>query len=181
MSKKKQEEYMQKLNQAMAILNRVAEDNTTPRNIRRTAKQASDILLDESLSLAARAANAIDLLDEISQDPNMPMYTSTRLWNVISVLEGIRDQSPPFMNETLGGFHPKAGYIAPVTFLARILASIWRQRTGGAQERYGSSGIAMVASRYLWMPLGQGVPWFVALVPAQILRLSFKSKVQSSV
>jgi len=92
MSKKKRtEEYMQKLNQAMAILNRVAEDNTTPRNIRRTAKQASDILLDESLSLAARAANAIDLLDQISQDPNMPMYTRTRLWNVISVLEGIRD------------------------------------------------------------------------------------------
>jgi len=91
MSKEKQEEYMQKLNQAMAILNRVAEDNTTPRNIRRTAKQASDMLLDESLSLAARAANAIDLLDNISQDPNMPMYTRTRLWNVISVLEGIRD------------------------------------------------------------------------------------------
>jgi len=89
--KKKVEEYMQKFNQAMAILNRVAEDNTTPRNIRRTAKQASDLLIDESLSLAARAANAIDLLDEISQDPNMPMYTRTRLWNVISVLEGIRD------------------------------------------------------------------------------------------
>ena len=88
---KKQEEHMQKVNQAMAILNRVSEDNTTPRNIRRTAKQASDLMLDESLSLAVRAANAIDLLDEISQDPNMPMYTRTRLWNVISVLEGIRD------------------------------------------------------------------------------------------
>lgn len=82
---------MHKLNQAMAILNRVAEDNTTPRNIRRTAKQASDILIDENLSLAVRAANAIDLLEDISQDPNMPMYTRTRLWNVISVLEGIRD------------------------------------------------------------------------------------------
>lgn len=88
---KKQEEHMQKVNQAMAILNRVAEDNTTPRNIRRTAKQASDLMLDESLSLAVRAANAIDLLDDISQDPNMPMYTRTRLWNVISILEGIRD------------------------------------------------------------------------------------------
>jgi len=55
---------MQKLNQAMSILNRVAEDNTTPRNIRRTAKQASDMLIDE---------------------------TRTRLWNIISVLEGIRD------------------------------------------------------------------------------------------
>lgn len=88
---KKQEAYIQKLNQAMAILNQVAEDNTTPRNIRRTAKQASDMLQDESLSLAARAANAIDVLDQISQDPNMPMYTRTRIWNVISVLEGIRD------------------------------------------------------------------------------------------
>ncbi len=75
----------------MSILNRVSEDNTTPRNIRRTAKQASDLMLDESTSLAARAANAIDLLDQISQDPNMPMYTRTRIWNVISVLEGIRD------------------------------------------------------------------------------------------
>ena len=88
---KKQEVYVQKVNQAMAILNRVAEDNTTPRNIRRTAKEASDMLMNESLSLAARAANAIDLLDQISQDPNMPMYTRTRIWNVISILEGIRD------------------------------------------------------------------------------------------
>ena len=87
----KQEEYLQKTNQAMSILNRVSEDNTTPRNIRRTAKQASDLLLDERTSLAARAANAIDILDQISQDPNMPMYTRTRIWNVISVLEGIRD------------------------------------------------------------------------------------------
>jgi uncharacterized protein (UPF0147 family) len=87
----KQEEYVQKLNQAMSVLSRVADDNTTPRNIRRTAKQAGDMLLDESLSMAARAANAIDLLDQISQDPNMPMYTRTRIWNIISVLEGIRD------------------------------------------------------------------------------------------
>ena len=87
----KQQEYMKKMNQAMSIMNMVADDNTTPRNIRRTAKQASDILLDESLSMAARAANAIDILDQISQDPNMPMYTRTRIWNVISVLEGIRD------------------------------------------------------------------------------------------
>jgi uncharacterized protein (UPF0147 family) len=87
----KKELYKQKLNQAMTVLNRVAEDNTTPRNIRRTAKQANDLLIDESLSPAARAANAIDLLDQISQDPNMPMYTRTRIWNAISVLEGIRD------------------------------------------------------------------------------------------
>jgi hypothetical protein len=49
------------------------------------------MLLDQSLSVAARAANAISLLEDISQDPNMPMYSRTRIWNAISVLEGIRD------------------------------------------------------------------------------------------
>ena len=87
----KSEEYAKKLNQAMSVLNTIADDNTTPRNIRRAAKQASDMLLDQSLSVAARAANAISLMEDISQDPNMPMYSRTRIWNAISVLEGIRD------------------------------------------------------------------------------------------
>jgi len=85
------EEYMKKLSQAKQILTMIADDNTTPRNIRRTAKTASDMLEDEKLSIAARAANAISILEEISQDPNMPMYSRTRIWNAISVLEGIRD------------------------------------------------------------------------------------------
>lgn len=90
MSKVK-DEYKKKLDQATVVLNMIADDNTTPRNIRRTAKQAADMLLDESLSVAARAANAIAILEDISQDPNMPMYSRTRIWNAISVLEGIRD------------------------------------------------------------------------------------------
>ena len=85
------DEYRKKLEQAMSILNMIADDNTTPRNIRRTAKEASDMLIDRELSVAARAANAIAILEEISQDPNMPMYSRTRIWNAISVLEGIRD------------------------------------------------------------------------------------------
>ena len=85
------EEYQKKLSQAIQVLTLIADDNTTPRNIRRTAKNASEMLVDESISIAARAANAIAVLEDISQDPNMPMYSRTRIWNAISVLEGIRD------------------------------------------------------------------------------------------
>jgi len=85
------EEYQRKLSQAIQVLTVIADDNTTPRNIRRTAKNASEMLVDENLSIAARAANAIAVLEDISQDPNMPMYSRTRIWNAISVLEGIRD------------------------------------------------------------------------------------------
>jgi uncharacterized protein (UPF0147 family) len=85
------DDYEKKIKQAMSILNMIADDNTTPRNIRRTAKQASEMLLNKKLSIAARAANSISILEDISQDPNMPMYSRTRIWNAISVLEGIRD------------------------------------------------------------------------------------------
>ncbi|HDJ21793.1 MAG TPA: UPF0147 family protein [Candidatus Bathyarchaeota archaeon] len=85
------EEYQKKLQQAKQILYMIADDNTTPRNIRRTAKSAAEMLDDTSLSVAARAANSISILEEISQDPNIPMYSRTRIWNAISVLEGIRD------------------------------------------------------------------------------------------
>ena len=91
MAKKRSQNIQQKVEQALAILKVIADDNTTPRNIRRIAKEASDILVNESLTPAVRASNAIDMLEEISQDPNMPPYTRVRIWNAISALEGIRD------------------------------------------------------------------------------------------
>jgi len=42
-------------------------------------------------SPAVRASNAISMLDEILQDPNMPPYTRVKLWNVMSILEAIKD------------------------------------------------------------------------------------------
>ena len=84
-------EHKERIEQAIAILKTISEDFTTPRNIRRAAKNSIDALQDESLSPAVRAANAISILDEISQDPNMPVPTRTKIWQVISILEGIKD------------------------------------------------------------------------------------------
>lgn len=89
--KKRIQEYEEKIKQALAILGQVSEDTTTPRNIRRTAKEAMEILQSTQYTLGVRASNAISVIDEILQDPNMPPYTRVRLWNVISLLEGIKD------------------------------------------------------------------------------------------
>ncbi len=88
--KKRLSEYDDRIKQANAILSVISEDRTTPRNIRRAAKEASDLLNSTKLAQAVRAANAISILDDISQDPNMPPYTRTRIWNVVSVLEVIK-------------------------------------------------------------------------------------------
>jgi hypothetical protein len=88
---KRKEEYESRIKQALVILNDVSNDNTTPRNIRRAAKDAFDKLQVPELSLGVRAANAISILDDISQDPNMPPYTRTKIWQAVSVIEAIKD------------------------------------------------------------------------------------------
>jgi len=73
------------------VLGQVSEDTTTPRNIRRAAKESMDALQVAEYTPAVRASNAIAILDEILQDTNMLPYTRVKLWNVMSVLEAIKD------------------------------------------------------------------------------------------
>ncbi|MCH8860713.1 MAG: UPF0147 family protein, partial [Thaumarchaeota archaeon] len=48
-------------------------------------------LSKEEYSLSVRAANTISLLDDVTQDPNMPSYVRTQLWQAVSKLESIRE------------------------------------------------------------------------------------------
>jgi len=89
--KKKSKEYEERIGQAAAVLGQVSEDSTTPRNIRRAAKESIDALQTSKDSAAVKASNAISMLEEILQDPNMPPYTRVKLWNVMSLLEAIKD------------------------------------------------------------------------------------------
>lgn len=88
---KNSKEYEERVEQALTMLGAISEDSTTPRNIRRAAKNSMEILKTEDYTPAVRASNAISTLDEILQDPNMPPYTRVKLWNIISLLEGIKD------------------------------------------------------------------------------------------
>lgn len=89
--KKKLMEYEERMKQALVILGQISEDTTTPRNIRRAAKESMGALQLTEYTPAVRASNAIATLDEILQDPNMPPYTRVKLWNVMSLLEAIKD------------------------------------------------------------------------------------------
>ena len=68
----------------------VVQDTVVPRNIRRAAEQAIEVLMDESKEPAVRAADAIAILEEISEDPNMPMHTRTIIWEVLGALEQVK-------------------------------------------------------------------------------------------
>jgi uncharacterized protein len=75
------------LKQSIDILTRIVSDDSVPRNIRRAADEAKTRLLNRDDSETVRAAYAISILDDISNDPNMPLHTRTLIWNVVSQLE----------------------------------------------------------------------------------------------
>ncbi|MEM3382991.1 MAG: UPF0147 family protein [Nitrososphaerales archaeon] len=91
MSSKRQKENEEKLVKAISTLQTVADSTITPRNIRKVVKDAILMLNDTKLSLGVRVANAISMLDEISQDPNMPSFSRVNIWSALSILESIRD------------------------------------------------------------------------------------------
>ena len=91
MSDDKQKENEEKIVKSIAVLQSVADSNITPRNIRKIVKDSMIILQDKTLSQGVRAANAISMLDEISQDPNMPSYARVTIWNAVSTLESVRE------------------------------------------------------------------------------------------
>ena len=80
-----------KLRQALTMLMKIINDPSVPRNIRRVCIEAVRHLEDERLSPGVRAANAISALDEIAQDPNMPIHTRITIWNVVTLRETVKD------------------------------------------------------------------------------------------
>ncbi|HUV60629.1 MAG TPA: UPF0147 family protein [Thermoplasmata archaeon] len=79
-----------RLKQIMEVLDQLAEDTSVPRNIRRGATEAKDRLLQKSEALDIRSASAIMILDELANDPNIPLHGRTLIWNIISQLETVK-------------------------------------------------------------------------------------------
>ena len=71
------------------MLQQLMDDSTIPRNIRRVADETRSVLSDSSKPLGLRAATAISIIDEISNDPNMPVHARTRIWELVSQLETV--------------------------------------------------------------------------------------------
>ncbi|MDP4012548.1 MAG: UPF0147 family protein [Candidatus Nanoarchaeia archaeon] len=68
----------------------IEEDNTVPRNVRSKIKSAI-LALEEPNGKEPKVKidKALQELDDLSDDPNLPSYTRTQIWNVVSTLESI--------------------------------------------------------------------------------------------
>ena len=77
------------MNQIFEDLRQLIEDTSVPRNIRKGAQEAVDAMKKEGQDVDVRAANAISILDELANDPNLPIHARTLIWGVISKLEAL--------------------------------------------------------------------------------------------
>ena len=74
------------------LLDEINEDRTVPRNIKTMVMEAKKHLSNAKEDLAVRINSAVSILDEVSNDPNIPIYTRTHIWNIVSMLEVLQNR-----------------------------------------------------------------------------------------
>jgi len=79
------------MKEAEDTLNQIISNPSTPKTIKKNITDLVAVLGGGEFSLSVRAANAISMLDDITQDPNMPSYVRVTLWQAVSKLEAIRE------------------------------------------------------------------------------------------
>lgn len=79
----------QTIDEVSEILEYIMENNSVPRNIREAAQESNTLLKDESQDQSVKISTVLTKLDEISNDPNIPVHARTLIWKVLSKLEFI--------------------------------------------------------------------------------------------
>ncbi len=74
------------------LMESILSDTSVPRNIRKAVEEAKNKILDSNEKIDIRVTTSIYLLDDVSNDINMPSHARTEIWQIISELEAIREK-----------------------------------------------------------------------------------------
>jgi len=80
------------MEEIIKAMDELMEERGVPRNVKLKIEEAKNLLRDESQEVNVRVAAAISIMDEISVDPNLPVYARTKIWNIVSLLEEKRKE-----------------------------------------------------------------------------------------
>ena len=78
-----------KMNEIIEIMDEILDDRAVPRNIREKISQAKAKVKGNN---PTTLSEAIYLMDDISNDVNMPDHTRTDIWHVISLVEAMKER-----------------------------------------------------------------------------------------
>jgi len=89
--KKFSEEIEKSFKNVQILLQGMINDRSVPRNIKRIATQGIRIIEEKADTQGIVASNVLYLVQDLSQDPNIPFAARTTIYRIISVLETIKD------------------------------------------------------------------------------------------
>ncbi len=76
------------ISEVINVLVVIEQDRSVPKNVRDKVKVAITALSEENgKSMEVKIDKALQELDDLSDDPNLPPYTRTQIWNIVSRLE----------------------------------------------------------------------------------------------
>lgn len=87
---KKNDVFEEKLTQVKQQIDLLLNDNSVPRNVKAALDEAKKAL-DQEGGYSVRSSTATYKIDEVSNDINLPPYARTVIWNILSLLESIKE------------------------------------------------------------------------------------------
>jgi hypothetical protein len=82
----------EKLLKSMNLIESILKNHIVPKSIKNLMKEILSTLRDErNVEISVRVANAISLLENITQNPHIQSHIRTNIWQLISTLESNRE------------------------------------------------------------------------------------------
>ena len=79
----------EQLKEVMDILLQIESDFSIPKNIRFRIKNAISALKEDQISVNLRVNKSLQELDALDEESNIPSFTRTQIWHVVSSLESL--------------------------------------------------------------------------------------------
>ena len=70
-------------------LSQIQQDVSVPKNVRSKMENAIKALQDEAQNIKVKVDKSLQELECLDEDPNIPVYTRTQIWNIVSLLESL--------------------------------------------------------------------------------------------
>ena len=80
---------MGKKEDVISLLDAIINDRGVPKNVKSSVEEALGILRNPKAN-NVKIAETVSILDEVTNDPNLSVYTRTVLWDAVSKLEALK-------------------------------------------------------------------------------------------
>ena len=79
----------QQIQNIIEVLLEIENDDLVPKNIRIKIRGAISALQDDRKETDVKINCSLQELDDLNENANVPQYTRTQIWNIVSTLESI--------------------------------------------------------------------------------------------